>query len=73
VDRASVIKAKIARAKQLGASPEVLQSLRADYYAARARDYLREYLAGDPAPRPEHRRELAVMLAGGEANGTAAA
>lgn len=65
MDRPTAIRARIARAKQLGEPAEVITSLRRDYYASRARDYLREWLASDPAPTPEQRRELASLLVGG--------
>jgi hypothetical protein len=73
VDRATAIRARLARATRFGEPPEVIISLRADYYAARAREYVRDWLASDPAPTSEHRRELADLLVGGEADGTAAA
>jgi hypothetical protein len=69
VDRPNVIRGRLARAAQRGAAPEVLDSLRRDYYASRARDYLRDWLAGEPAPTPAQRRELADMLVkGGDAH-----
>jgi hypothetical protein len=68
VDRPTVIRARIAHAKRFGAPPERITELQRDYYASRARDYLREYLASDPAPTPEQRRELAELLVGGGAD-----
>jgi hypothetical protein len=65
VDRPTAIRAHIARAKQTGEPPEVVEALRRDYYAARARDYIREWISSDPAPTPAQRRELATLLAGG--------
>lgn len=71
MDRPTVIRARIARATQRGEPAEVVKALRRDYYAARAADYLREWLASDPAPTPEHRRELAALLAGDEGDDAA--
>jgi hypothetical protein len=50
MDRPTSIRARLARATRAGESPETLESLRRDYYASRARAYLRDWLAGDPAP-----------------------
>jgi hypothetical protein len=65
VDRPTVIRGRLARAARTGAPPETIESLRRDYYASRARDYLRDWLAGDPAPTAAQRRELADMLVRG--------
>jgi hypothetical protein len=65
MDRPTSIRARLARATRAGESPETIQALRRDYYASRARDYLRDWLAGDPAPTPAQRRELADLLAKG--------
>lgn len=54
--------AAVSRAARAGAPPETIDSLRREYYASRARDYLRDWLAGDPAPTAAQRRELADML-----------
>jgi hypothetical protein len=62
VDRPTVIRARLARAIRQGEPPEIVDGHRRDYYAARARDYLREWLASDPAPTPGQRRELAELL-----------
>jgi hypothetical protein len=72
VDRPTVIRARLARAVRFGASAEALDSLRRDYHAARQAERLREWLASDPAPSPEHRAELAALLVGGDADATAA-
>jgi hypothetical protein len=72
VDRPTVIRAKIARAVRAGEAPEVITELRRSYYAARTYAGIREWLSSDPAPTPEQRREVAALLAGGEANGTPA-
>ena len=72
MDRPTVIRGRLARAAQTGAPPEVVESLRREYYAARARDYLRGWLAGEPAPTPAQRRELADMLVKGGDAGVAA-
>jgi hypothetical protein len=56
----------------VGEPPEVVAALRSDYYAARAREYVREWLHSDPAPTAEHRRELAALLADGGTDATAA-
>jgi len=68
MERPSVIRGRLARASRYGATPETLEALRREYYAARAHDYLRDYLAGDPAPTPAQRRELAALLVGGDVN-----
>jgi hypothetical protein len=68
VDKPTVIRARLARAARFGAPPETVASLRRDYYAARAHDYLRDWLASDPSPTAEHRAELAALLAGGDAD-----
>lgn len=65
MDRPTVIRGRLARAARAGAAPETLEGLRREYYASRARDYLRDWLAGDPAPTPAQRRELADMLVKG--------
>jgi hypothetical protein len=65
MDRPTSIRARLARATRAGESPEIIQRLRRDYYAARAHDYLRDWLAGDPAPTPAQRRELADLLVKG--------
>jgi hypothetical protein len=65
MDRATSIRARLARATRAGEPAEIISELRGEYYASRARDYLRDWLAGDPAPTPAHRRELADMLVQG--------
>ena len=65
MDRPTVIRGRLARAARAGAPPETLEGLRREYYASRARDYLRDWLAGDPAPTPAQRRELADLLVKG--------
>ena len=72
VDRYTSIRARLARAKRAGEPPEVIESLRRDYYASRACDYIRDWVTGDPAPTSEQRREVAALLVGGEADDTAA-
>jgi len=62
VDRPTVIRARLARAIRVGEQPEVIESLRRDYYASRARDYLREWITSDPPPTTDQRRELAALL-----------
>lgn len=64
MDRPTVIRARIAQASQAGKPAEYIEELRRAYYASRARDYLREWLAGDPAPTPDQRQELAALLLG---------
>jgi hypothetical protein len=71
LDRPTIIRARIARATQMGESPGVIDALRRDYYAARACDYIREWLHSDPAPTPEHRAELAALLMDGAADAAA--
>ena len=71
LDRPTVIRARIARAKQQSAPPEVVEALRSDYYAARARDYIREWLTSDPAPTAAHRAEVASLLLDGAADAAA--
>jgi len=68
VDRPTVIRARIARAQRFGEPPEVIEALRRDYYASRARDYIREWITSDPAPTAAQRCELASLLADGEAD-----
>lgn len=69
MDRPTVIRARIARAAQQGAPAEAIESLRRDYYAARAAEYVREWLQSDPVPTTEQRAELAALLVqGGAAN-----
>jgi hypothetical protein len=68
VDRPTVIRGRLARATRGGAPPEFIESLRRDYYASRARDYLRDWIASDPAPTSAQRRELAALLVGGDVN-----
>jgi hypothetical protein len=65
MDRATVIRGRLARAARSGAPAEVLEDLRRDYYASRAHQYIRDWLAGEPAPTPAQRRELADMLVKG--------
>jgi hypothetical protein len=72
VDRPTVIRARLARAVRIGEAAEVVTELPRDYYAARAYQTVRGWLSSDPAPTPEHRREVAALLAGGEADGTPA-
>jgi hypothetical protein len=68
LERHTVVRGRLARAVRAGAPPETLESLRREYYASRARDYLRDWLAGDPAPTSAQRRELAALLVGGDVN-----
>lgn len=69
MDRPTVIRGRLAYAARRGDPPEVIEELRREYYASRARDYLRDWLAGDPAPTPAQRRELADLLVkGGDAH-----
>lgn len=63
--------AAVWRAPRAPEHPETLESLRREYYASRARDYLRDWIAGDPAPTPAQRRELAALLVGGGADAAA--
>jgi hypothetical protein len=72
VDRPSVIKGRIAHAVRFDQPAEVVEELRRDYYAARARDYLVTWLSSDPRPTAEHRSELASLLVGGDADAAAA-
>lgn len=72
MDRATSVRARLARATRDGEPPQVIEQLRGSYYAARAHAYVRDWLAGDPAPTAEQRREVAALLVGGEADGTAA-
>lgn len=72
MDRPSVIKGRIANAVRFGQPAEVVESLRADYYAARARDYLVGWMSSEPRPTAEHRAELAsLLLAEGDARAAA--
>ena len=69
MDRPTSIRARLARATRAGESPETLESLRREYYAARAHDYVRDWISSDPAPTPAQRRELAALLVrGGDAD-----
>jgi hypothetical protein len=69
MDRPTSIRARLARAIRVGESPEIITELRRDYYASRAHDYVRDWLASDPAPTPAQRRELAELLVrGGDAD-----
>lgn len=68
LERPTVYRARIARAKQLGEPAPVIESLRRDYYASRARDYLRDYLRAEPVPTAERRLELAALLTDGGAD-----
>ena len=61
----TVIRGRLTRARRSGAPDDVIESLRREYYAARAHDYLRDWLAGEPAPTPARRRELADLLVKG--------
>jgi hypothetical protein len=61
-----VVRAHLGRATQQGGPPEILNSLRADLRAARARDYLSKVLAAEPPLPAEYRRELARILSGAE-------
>jgi hypothetical protein len=71
LERPTVIRARIARAKQQDAAPEVIEALRADYYASRARDYVRDWLTSDPAPTAAHRAQVASLLLAGSADAAA--
>ena len=66
MDRPTVIRGRLAYAARRGDPPEVIEELRREYYASRARDYLRDWLAGDPTPTADQRRELAALLVGGD-------
>ena len=66
MDRPTSIRARLARATRAGESPETIAALRREYYASRAHNYLRDWLAGDPAPTRAQRRELADLLVGGD-------
>ena len=68
MDRPTSIRARLARATRAGESPEIITALRRDYYASRAAAYLREWITSDPPPTPAQRRELAALLAGGDAD-----
>jgi hypothetical protein len=68
VDRPTTLRARIARAVQRGEPADVITDLRRDYYASRARDYIREWITSDPAPTAAQRCELASLLADGEAD-----
>ena len=69
MDRPTSIRARLARATRAGDPPETLEALRRDYYAARAHDYVRDWIASDPAPTSAQRRELADLLVkGGDAH-----
>ena len=72
MDRATSVRARLARATRNGEPPEVIESLRQSYYAARAHAYVRDWLAGSPAPTPEQRAEVVALLVGGETVGTPA-
>ena len=72
MDRPTVIRDRIAHATQVGRPAEVIEDLRREYYASRARDYLRDWLSSDPVPTPEQRQELATLLVGGDADAAAA-
>ena len=65
MERPTVIRGRLARAHRSGKSGDVIEALRREYYASRARDYLRDWLAGDPAPTSAQRRELADLLVKG--------
>lgn len=73
MDRPTVVRARLARAKRSGEPPQVIERLQREYYASRAHVYIREWITGDPAPTSEQRREVAALLVGGGADGTAAA
>lgn len=60
----ALAKSRLARAVQRGDSPDRVAELRATYYAARARDYLAGLIA-DGRLLPEHRADLAGLLARG--------
>lgn len=66
MERPTVIRGRLAYAHRTGQPAEVIEELRSEYYASKTRDYLREWLAGDPAPTLAQRRELADMLVGGD-------
>ena len=71
MDRPTIIRARIARATQMGEPPEVIDDLRRDYYASRARDYVREWLQSDPSPTDDQRQELAALVLQGGASAAA--
>lgn len=66
-------RSRMARAVRDGASPEQVAELRRIYLAARAKQYLDDLMSSDFPPNDVQCRELASMLAGGEADGAAAA
>ena len=66
MDRPTSIRARLARATRAGEPPEVISELRRSYYAARAHDYIRDWISSDPAPTLAERRELARLLVGGD-------
>lgn len=66
-------RSRLANAVQAGEPQERINELRREYRAARAAQDLRDLLSSDFAPTREQRLELAELLAGGEADGTAAA
>ena len=66
MDRPTSIRARLARATRAGESPEVITELRRDYYAARAVQYVRDWISSDPAPTPAQRHELVELLMGGD-------
>ncbi len=68
MDRATAIRARIARARRFGESDQTIAQLRQQYYAARAHEYVRDWLSSDAAPTSAQRRELAdLILSGGGA------
>lgn len=72
MDRPTVIKGRIAHAVRFDQPAEVVEELRREYYAARARDYLVTWLSSEPRPTAEHRSELArLLLAEGDARAAA--
>ena len=63
----TLVRSQYARAIQRGDPPERIRELR----AARTEHYLRGILAEDPPMTREQRRELAALLAGGDADAAA--
>lgn len=71
MERATVIRARLARAQRFGAPAEEIERLQQGYHAAKAASFIREYLASDPRPTIAARRELADLLTGGDSNAAA--
>jgi hypothetical protein len=67
---APLAKSRLARGVQRGDPPDRIAELRAQYYAARARDYLSGLIDADRL-LPEHRIQLAELLTGGDRDAAA--